>query len=66
MTSQNQREKLPLSYGTDYEQLAARFRPVFTRIAEGALERERTRALPYEQIVWLKEAGFGAVRVPRE
>jgi alkylation response protein AidB-like acyl-CoA dehydrogenase len=66
MTSQNQREKLPLSYGTDYEQLAARFRPIFTRIAEGALERERTRALPYEQIVWLKEAGFGAVRVPRE
>jgi alkylation response protein AidB-like acyl-CoA dehydrogenase len=66
MTSQNQREKLPLSYGTDYEQLAARFRPVFTRIAEGALERERTRALPYEQIVWLMEAGFGAVRVPRE
>jgi alkylation response protein AidB-like acyl-CoA dehydrogenase len=66
MTSQNQREKLPLSYGTDYEQLAARFRPVFTRIAEGALERERTRALPYEQIVWLKKAGFGAVRVPRE
>jgi len=66
MTSQNQREKLPLSYGTDYEQLAAKFRPIFTRIAEGALERERTRALPYEQIVWLKEAGFGAVRVPRE
>ena len=66
MTSQNQREKLPLSYGTDYEQLAARFRPIFTRIAEGALERERTRALPYEQIVWLKEAGFGAIRVPRE
>lgn len=31
----------------DYEQLAARFRPIFTRIAEGALERERNRNLPY-------------------
>ncbi|MGF6597656.1 alkylation response protein AidB-like acyl-CoA dehydrogenase [Paraburkholderia sp. GAS448] len=66
MTSQNQLEKSPLSYGTDYERLAARFRPIFKRIAEGALERERTRTLPYEQIVWLKEAGFGAVRVPVE
>lgn len=66
MTAHNQREALPLSYGADYEQLLARFKPIFNRIAEGALERERTRALPYEQIVWLKEAGFGAVRVPRE
>jgi alkylation response protein AidB-like acyl-CoA dehydrogenase len=49
-----------------YEQLAARFRPVFERIAEGARERERTRTLPHEQIGWLKQAGFGAVRVPRE
>ncbi|MDP9650944.1 acyl-CoA dehydrogenase family protein [Paraburkholderia caledonica] len=49
-----------------YEQLAARFRPVFARIAEGALERERTRTLPHEQIGWLKEAGLGAVRVPLE
>lgn len=66
MTSQNPREVLPLSTGTDYEPLLARFKPIFDRIAEGALERERTRTLPYEQIVWLKEAGFGAVRVPRE
>ena len=66
MTARNQHETSPLSRGTDYEQLAARFRPIFSRIAEGALERERTRALPYEQIVWLKEAGFGAVRVPGE
>ncbi|MDE1011149.1 MAG: acyl-CoA dehydrogenase family protein [Paraburkholderia fungorum] len=66
MTAHNQREALPLSYGADYEQLLARFKPIFNRIAEGALERERTRALPYEPIVWLKEAGFGAVRVPRE
>ncbi|WP_321862513.1 acyl-CoA dehydrogenase family protein [Pseudomonas paraveronii] len=55
-----------LSVGTDYEALAARFRPIFTRIAEGAVERERTRTLPFEPIQWLKQAGFGAVRVPVE
>lgn len=64
MTAQQQLQ--PLSTGTDYEKLAERFRPIFARIAEGALERERTRSLPYEQIAWLKEAGFGAVRVPVE
>ena len=53
-----------LSTGADYEALAARFRPIFARIAEGELERERSRSLPYEPIRWLKEAGFGAVRVP--
>ncbi|WP_296263710.1 acyl-CoA dehydrogenase family protein [Pseudomonas sp. UBA6562] len=55
-----------LSTGTDYHTLAARFRPLFARIAEGSLERERTRTLPFEPIRWLKEAGFGAVRVPVE
>ncbi|KAA6167243.1 acyl-CoA dehydrogenase family protein [Pseudomonas veronii] len=55
-----------LSVGTDYAALAARFRPIFARIAEGAVERERTRALPFEPIKWLKQAGFGAVRVPVE
>ena len=56
----------PLSTGVDYQALAERFRPVFQRIAEGAVEREQTRALPYEPIQWLKQAGFGAVRVPVE
>lgn len=55
-----------LSRGTDYDALAARFRPVFARIAEGALERERTRTLPYAPVQWLREAGFGAVRVPAQ
>ena len=55
-----------LSVGTDYEALAARFRPIFARIAEGAVERERSRTLPFEPIQWLKHAGFGAVRVPVE
>lgn len=56
----------PLSTGTDYPTLAARFRPIFQRIAEGAVEREHSRSLPYEPIQWLKQAGFGAVRVPVE
>ncbi|MEX6664822.1 acyl-CoA dehydrogenase family protein [Pseudomonas sp. W2-17] len=56
----------PLSLGTDYEALASRFRPLFQQIAAGSLEREQARTLPYEPIKWLKHAGFGAVRVPRE
>ena len=56
----------PLSTGTDYEALAARFRPIFQRIAAGAVEREQSRSLPYEPIQWLKDAGFGAVRIPVE
>ena len=56
----------PLSVGVDYPTLAARFRPIFQRIADGAVAREQTRALPHEPIQWLKEAGFGAVRVPVE
>lgn len=53
---------------TPYEHpaLAQKFRPVFQRIADTALARERNRQLPFEPITWLKEAGFGAVRVPVE
>lgn len=47
-------------------QLHNKYRPVFARIAEGALERELTRTLPAEQIQWLKDAGFTGVRVPRD
>ncbi|MBE0112096.1 monooxygenase, partial [Klebsiella michiganensis] len=39
-----------LSTGTDYEQLAATFRPIFARIAQGAAGREQNRILPDEQI----------------
>lgn len=56
----------PLSVGVDYEALAERFRPIFQKIAAGAVEREHSRTLPYEPIQWLKEAGFGALRVPVE
>ncbi|NIG33539.1 monooxygenase [Pantoea sp. ICBG 828] len=55
-----------LSTGTDYDTLAAHFRPLFARIAAGAAERERTRTLPYEPLQWLKEAGFGTVRIPQQ
>ncbi|GAA1270026.1 acyl-CoA dehydrogenase family protein [Pseudonocardia aurantiaca] len=48
------------------EELAERFRPVFDRIAEHAVERESQRRLPHEEIGWLRAAGFGAVRVPVE
>ena len=48
----------------DYAGLAARFRPIFARIAAGASAREQDHLLPYEQIKELTEAGFGALRVP--
>lgn len=51
---------------SSYERLAARFRPIFARIAESAVEREQQRRLPREEVSWLKEAGFTAVRVPEE
>lgn len=44
--------------------LRERFRPVFARIAEQAVRRERERELAHDAIAWLREAGFGALRVP--
>jgi alkylation response protein AidB-like acyl-CoA dehydrogenase len=46
--------------------LAATFAPIFERIAAGAVDREVDRRLPYEEIGWLREARFGALRVPVE
>lgn len=45
-------------------QLAERFEAVFARITQGATQRENQRTLAYEPIAWLREAGFGALRVP--
>ncbi|WP_261554224.1 hypothetical protein [Frankia tisae] len=56
---------IDLTPPTDVE-LSERFRPVLARIAEGALERETTRRLPLAEAEWLRELGFGALRVPRE
>lgn len=39
---------------------------VLDRIAAGAVDRELNRVLPFEQVAWLNEAGFGALRVPRQ
>ena len=58
------REDLMSDNHTDYDALASRFRPLFARIAQGAVERERQRTLPVEPIRWLKEAGLGALRIP--
>lgn len=55
-----------LSLGADYEALAAKYRPIFAKIAATAVDREAERRLPYGEIDWLKRAGFGAVRVPRK
>jgi alkylation response protein AidB-like acyl-CoA dehydrogenase len=49
-----------------YEKLAAGFRPLFEKIAQDSIERELDRTLPYEQIQLLKDARFGALRVPRD
>ena len=48
-----------------YEDLAERFRPIFKKIAEGAVAREQSRTLAFEAVAWLREAGFGALRVPQ-
>lgn len=48
-----------------YAELAARFRPIFAKIAEGAVRREQSRDLAFEAVAWLRDAGFGALRVPK-
>lgn len=53
-----------LSISADYEKVAGKYRPIFEKITQGVVEREQNRELPYEQINWLKHAGFGALRVP--
>ncbi|MEZ2129697.1 MULTISPECIES: acyl-CoA dehydrogenase family protein [unclassified Sinorhizobium] len=47
-----------------YEEIAGRFRPLFKQIGENAIERDQERRLPFEEVRWLREAGFGALRVP--
>jgi alkylation response protein AidB-like acyl-CoA dehydrogenase len=46
--------------------LRERFRPLFARIAAGAVEREQDRRLALEEAGWLRDAGFTRLRVPRE
>ncbi|MBB3659892.1 alkylation response protein AidB-like acyl-CoA dehydrogenase [Rhizobium sp. BK650] len=49
-----------------YEEIAVRFRPVFHDIAQAAIERDQQRRLPFEEVQWLRDAGFGALRVPQD
>ncbi|WP_050422366.1 acyl-CoA dehydrogenase family protein [Bradyrhizobium tropiciagri] len=51
---------------TSDNELETRFAPIFAKIAAGAVARERNRTLPFDEIRLLKEAGFGALRVPVE
>ena len=53
-------------HSADYQALANKYRPIFDKIAQGTVQREQQRILPFEQIQWLKQAGFGAVRIPVE
>jgi alkylation response protein AidB-like acyl-CoA dehydrogenase len=49
-----------------YEDLKGTFQPIFEKIGEGSLEREKGRIFPHEQVRWLNDAGFGTVRIPVE
>lgn len=49
-----------------YDELAQHFRPVFTKIKTGTVQREQQHILPYEQLQWLKDAGFTRLRLPQE
>jgi alkylation response protein AidB-like acyl-CoA dehydrogenase len=51
---------------TSDAELDRTFAPTFERIATGAVDREIDRRLPYEEVGWLREARFGALRVPVE
>lgn len=47
----------------EFDVLAATYRPVFAKIAEGNVARERAREFPYEQVRWLIDAGFSRLRI---
>jgi alkylation response protein AidB-like acyl-CoA dehydrogenase len=52
------------SRSSTLDEVRARFRPLFERIGAGAVARETQRILPFEEVKELKDAGFGALRVP--
>ncbi|MDV6285875.1 acyl-CoA dehydrogenase family protein [Rhodococcus jostii] len=66
MTNDLAVEPVSANVGPTDEELLTKYRPVFARIAEGALERETSGRLALEEAGWLREVGFPAVRVPRE
>ncbi len=44
--------------------LLERFKPIFERIKAGAVAREQERTLAFDAVAVLREAGFGALRIP--
>ncbi len=50
--------------GVDDGELARRFQPIFDRISAGTVARERGRSLAFEAVAALRDAGFGALRIP--
>lgn len=42
------------------------FKPIFENIRQDASSRERSRTLLFEQVSWLRDARFGALRIPVE
>ncbi|WP_116953307.1 acyl-CoA dehydrogenase family protein [Jiangella endophytica] len=40
------------------------FQPIFDKVSEGNLEREKGRVFAFEQVRWLADAKFGTLRVP--
>ncbi len=48
------------------DQLRAHFAPVLERIHAGAVDRERDRILPFDEIRELAAAGFGRLRLPAD
>lgn len=48
------------------QRIAQVFDPILADIAASAVERERQRRLPFEEVKRLKQAGFGSLRVPGE
>lgn len=50
----------------DYARLREPYVEIFERIALTALEREHNRELAFDAVAWLRDAGFGALRVPAE
>ena len=46
------------------DEVRAELAPILERVAAGALRREIDGELPFGPVSWLKDAGFGALRVP--
>ncbi|WP_428028868.1 acyl-CoA dehydrogenase family protein [Ancylobacter sp.] len=58
-------DALSLRPPSDGETELARLQPLFDRIEAGASARERDRILPFAEVALLREAGYGALRLPR-